>query len=130
MAAASKARKAHDALRREALAYPEAVEDAPWGDPVYKVRKKIFLFLSFDRDGLSITVKLPDTAGIALMLPNVEPTGYGLGRSGWVSATFPPAREPPMKMLRAWVDESYRSVAPRRLVARLDAAAVGPEGRR
>ena len=123
MARTDPASRARRILRREALGYPEAAEDFPWGTPVLKVRGKIFLFLELDADGLYVTAKLPQTAGIALMLPNVEPTGHNLGRSGWVTGTFELEDEPPMKMLRAWVDESYRTVAPRTLVARLDGPA-------
>ena len=53
------------------------------------------------------------------MRPGAEPTGYGLGRAGWVTVPF---REttPPVDVLTDWVEESYRIVAPRRLVAELD----------
>jgi predicted DNA-binding protein (MmcQ/YjbR family) len=121
MAKSSPTRRAEAALRRVALAMPEAYEDRPWGEPVFKVRKKIFVTLGRDEEGLWISAKLPATSGIALMLPNVEPTGYNLGRSGWVTARFAPGDEPPMKMLAAWLDESYRAVAPKKLIARLDA---------
>ena len=126
MARTSPASKAYGTLRKAALAYPEAVEDFPWGEPVMKVRGKIFLFLERDEEALYVTAKLPQTSGIALMLPNVEPTGHNLGRSGWVSGTFEKQAEPPLKMLRAWIDESYRSVAPKRLVARLAGALEAP----
>ena len=45
--------------------------------------------------------------------------GYGLGRSGWVTV---PLRAPGMTLdlLRDWIEESYRIVAPKRLVAELD----------
>ena len=128
MAKKALARAGFAHLRKKALSYPGAFEDFPWGTPVYKVGAKIFLFLEVDATGLSVTAKLPDTSGIALMLPNVEPTGYNLGRSGWVSATFGPDEEPPLRMLDARMDESYRAVAPRRLVARLDAAAPQAQG--
>ncbi|MGC4122251.1 MAG: MmcQ/YjbR family DNA-binding protein [Myxococcales bacterium] len=121
MAKTSPAGKAYRDLRKTALSYPEAVEDFPWGEPVMKVRGKIFCFLELDAEALYVTAKLPQTSGIALMLPSVEPTGYNLGRSGWVTGTFARTSEPPVKMLLAWMDESYRSVAPRRLVASLDA---------
>ena len=130
MAKRSAARIACSRLRKAALAYPEAFEDFPWGEPLYKVRGKIFLFLEVDADRLSVTAKLPDTNGIALMLPNVEPTGFNLGRSGWVSATFAPDEEPSLKMLEAWIDESYRAVAPKRLVKRLDAPTAAAPPRR
>ena len=51
---------------------------------------------------------------MALSLPFVVPTGYGLGKAGWVSATLPAGEEPPMDMLREWILESYRAVAPRK----------------
>ena len=53
------------------------------------------------------------------MLPFTEPTGYGLGKSGWVSAKFPPAEKLPLDLLKAWIDESYRAQAPKKLVASL-----------
>jgi predicted DNA-binding protein (MmcQ/YjbR family) len=109
-------------LRKVALAYPEAWEDHPWEDEVIKVRKKIFLFLG-EGEKLSVTTKLPYSSGIALAEPNARPTAYGLGRAGWVSITFDADREPPLDMLELWIDESYRAVAPRRLVAELDARA-------
>lgn len=109
-------------LRRTALAYPEAWEDRPWGDDVIKVRKKIFLFLG-EGERFSVTTKLPISSGTALAEPNARPTAYGLGRAGWVSITFEADQEPPLDMLDLWIDESYRAVAPKRLIAQLDAQA-------
>ena len=112
-------------LRERALAYPESTEDFPWGHRALKVRGKAFAFLAAQEDGsLSLSVKLPRTGFQALALPFAAPTGYGLGRSGWVTATLPKAR--PSAALRdqclAWLDESYRAIAPKRLVAALDTA--------
>lgn len=50
-------------------------------------------------------------------LPFVQPTGYGLGKSGWVTASWPDGVDDPMALFRAWIDESYRAQAPRRLGA-------------
>ena len=113
------------ALRDHALTFPEAWEDFPWGDRVVKVGKKIFVFLGAGADaadGVSIGVKLPHAGEAALSMPFVEPTGYGLGKSGWVSGRFAPRDVPPLDTLRAWIDESYRAVAPTKLVKRLDGA--------
>jgi len=55
------------------------------------------------------------------MLDFTEPTGYGLGRSGWVTARFGARAKVPLDVLRPWIDESFRAVAPRRLVRSLDA---------
>lgn len=109
------------ALRDAALAYPETHEDFPWpAHRAVKVRRKVFVILSSDDAGLSVSVKLPWSAEGALQFPFCEPTGYGLGRSGWVTATFAPRAKVPIDVLRSWMDESYRAVAPKRLVAALE----------
>lgn len=90
-----------------------------------KVGKKVFVFLGLDdMDELLVTVKLEDSHDQALAVPGAEPTGYGLGRSGWVTI---PLRDttPPPGVLEDWIDESYRRVAPRKLVAELDAGRTG-----
>jgi len=107
---------AFTALRDRALAYPEAVEDFPWGHEAYKVRKKTFLWAGRHPDRLSVTVKLPASSAMALSLPFTEPTGYGLGKSGWVSASIPAGPNMPLALLLDWMDESYRAVAPKKLV--------------
>ena len=119
MAAASPARRAETLLRAFALAYPETVEEFPWGERVIKVRKKVFLFLGRAKGGLALSVKLPSSSLMAMSLPFASPTGYGLGKSGWVTAEFGPRDRPPTDLLRRWIDESYRAVAPKRLVASL-----------
>ncbi len=108
-------------LRRAALAYPDAVEDFPWGERVFKVKKKIFAFVQVEDRALYVTVKLPHSGPVALLLPFAEPTGYNLGKSGWVSARFARARDVPVDMLLDWLDESYRAIAPARSVRSLPA---------
>jgi predicted DNA-binding protein (MmcQ/YjbR family) len=105
-----------------ALALPAAYEDHPWGESVAKVNKKVFVFLGIDEESpnLGMTVKLRDSHELALMAPGAEPSGYGLGRSGWVSIPFRDTT-PPIGVLTDWVEESYRIVAPKRLVSELDA---------
>ena len=111
------------ALRKLALGYPEAVEDTPWGERVAKVRGKIFVFCNAREGKLWFTAKIPASARMALgSFPFAKPTGYGLGKSGWVTATFERGEAVPLDLLRAWVDESYRAVAPRALVLTLDGA--------
>jgi predicted DNA-binding protein (MmcQ/YjbR family) len=114
------------ALRERALSYPDTREEFPWGESVVKVRGKVFIFLGHGEDqGLSFSVKLPHSNAMALLLPFAAPTGYGLGKSGWVTATFTPSEKPPLAMLLEWLEESYRAVAPSKLVATLDAGGEG-----
>jgi predicted DNA-binding protein (MmcQ/YjbR family) len=108
------------------LGLPEAYEDHPWEEDVVKVRGKIVVFLGMDDDpsNLSMTVKLDESHEQALAVPGAAPAGYGLGRAGWVTI---PLRDttPPLPVLRDWVEESYRRVAPKTLVAELDRRAPG-----
>lgn len=118
----SPARKAHRELLKFALAYPGAWEDHPWGETVAKVKTKVFVFFGMSDEGLSLSVKLPDSRTFALGLDWTEPTGYGLGKAGWVSARFAAKAKPPVDVLCKWIDESYRAVAPVTLLKQLDAA--------
>jgi predicted DNA-binding protein (MmcQ/YjbR family) len=109
-------------LRKRALAYRDTTEEFPWGERVVKVRGKVFLFLSAAGTVVRFSVKLPHSAAEALELSFVEPTGYGLGKSGWITATVDATRDAPYETFESWLDESFRAVAPKRVVAALDAA--------
>jgi predicted DNA-binding protein (MmcQ/YjbR family) len=111
---------AEDRLRRLCLSLPETREDHPWGHSAFKVRGKAFLFMATEEGGLSLSVKLGESGLLALSLPFAAPTGYGLGKSGWVTARFPRGGRPPVPVLAEWVLESYRAIAPKKLVAALD----------
>lgn len=102
-----------------ALGLPGAWEDHPWGDRVAKVAKKVFVFFGSGEDP-GMSVKLPESSEQALTVPGAEPTGYGLGRARWVTIPLAP-RPPPAGVLEDWIEESYRAVAPKKLVAELDA---------
>jgi predicted DNA-binding protein (MmcQ/YjbR family) len=111
-----------DKLRLYALTYPESREDHPWDHIAIKVRKKAFVFLSggeLHEGKLGMTVKLPVSAEMVLSLPYMEPAGYGLGRSGWVSMRLGPKDPVDLGMFKGWIDQSYRAVAPKTLVKRL-----------
>jgi predicted DNA-binding protein (MmcQ/YjbR family) len=115
------AKKVQAALRELALAYPGAREEFPWGERVVKVNKKVFVFLGRDQgEEVGLSVKLPASKDMALLLPFATPTGYGLGKAGWVTASFGAKDAPPLELLREWLDESYRAVAPKKLVAALE----------
>jgi predicted DNA-binding protein (MmcQ/YjbR family) len=102
-----------------ALRYPEAWEDHPWGESVAKVGKKVFLFAGVDENAVPrITVKLDESHEQALGLEGAAPSGYGLGKAGWVTI---PVTSAPAGVLADFVEESYRRIAPKRLVSKLDA---------
>jgi predicted DNA-binding protein (MmcQ/YjbR family) len=108
-------------LRRFGLTLPGAVEDHPWGELVLKAKKKVFVFLGKPGEVVSFSVKLPKSGERLLDQDWAEPTGYGLGKSGWVTLTVDGANPLGDAELCALIEESYRSVAPKTLVKELDA---------
>jgi predicted DNA-binding protein (MmcQ/YjbR family) len=114
-------------LRAFGLGYPEAHTKSPWPDHLdLAVRDKTFAFLCADGKPLSMSCKLGADAMGALGLPFATPTGYGLAKSGWVSASFAEDLEPPVALLKRWIDTSYRLQAPKRLVKTLPAFSLTP----
>ena len=110
-------------LRAFGLTYPGAHTKSPWpGHLDLAVKDKTFAYLSVEGEPFKISCKLPQSSAAALLLPFAEPTGYGLGKSGWVSARFARGETPPKDLLKAWIDESYRAQAPKKLVAALAGA--------
>ncbi len=117
-------------LRAFGLAYPGAHTKSPWpGHLDLAVKDKTFAFLSAEGEPFSISCKLPHSGQVALMLPFAKPTGYGLGKSGWVTATLAPGEAPPVELFREWIDESYRARAPKKLVASLGEMSPGQKAK-
>jgi predicted DNA-binding protein (MmcQ/YjbR family) len=114
-------KQAEQRLIKFALTYPEAVLEHPWGHDAVKVKGKMFATFGGAENPkeLSMTVKLPVSAEMALSLPWVEPTGYGLGKSGWVTARRQAGADIDFETMKGWIDQSYRAVAPKALVKAL-----------
>lgn len=110
-------------LRTLALRYPEAQEGvACEGTSAEKVtvkaQRKAFLFLGVSDAMLKLRESLAEAAELA----SKEPGRYKIGAHGWVTVTFGDGEPSPLDVLERWIDESYRLVAPKQLVASL------PEG--
>ena len=104
-----------------ALSLPEAWIDTPWGDRVVKAGKKIFVFLSsHDSERPGLTVKLPESREHALSYEGSLLPGYGLGKHGWVTVYLDCVPNDEKDVLFDFVEESYRTVAPKTLVKQLD----------
>jgi predicted DNA-binding protein (MmcQ/YjbR family) len=117
-----------DHAQAYALTYPGAYVEHPWGETVIKVNKKVFLFVNgaiAPEDGVSLSVKLPRSGEEVLQAPFAEPMGYGMGKHGWVTLLLMRDDRIPPALLEAWIDESYRAVATKRMVAELDARLSG-----
>ncbi len=121
-------RRTVEALEEFALSLPEAWVDSPWGDRVVKVGKKIFVFVSGpESDRPVVTTKLPESRDHALSFPEAFPTRYGLGKHGWVTIFVDTVPVEDREVLFDFVEESYRAVATKTLVKRLDADIAATE---
>ena len=103
-----------------ALSLPGAHEDHPWGTRCAKVNNKIFCGLggSHPADAYTLSLKLTDSLGHARSL-SVAEVSAGWGRYGWIALHLHRGDLAP-DLLLDWVEESYRAVAPKRLITELD----------
>jgi predicted DNA-binding protein (MmcQ/YjbR family) len=107
-------------LESLALGFPGAWADNPWGDSVVKVGKKIFVFLGDTPEQQMITVKVPESHEHAMSFTGAAPTGYGLGKAGWVTIPVGGVGSDDAEVLHDFVEESYRAIAPKKLIKELD----------
>jgi len=117
-----------DHLRRLCLALPEATERLSHGEPTFFVRdRKTFVMFADHHhdDRLAFWCAAPD--GFQRMLVEAEPDRFFVppyvGVRGWLGVYL----DVPVDWdeIRSIVEGAYRAIAPRRLVAELDAGAAG-----
>jgi predicted DNA-binding protein (MmcQ/YjbR family) len=122
------AKEAEAELIAYAATFPGAWEDHPWDHTVMKVGTKIFVFFggaAAPPGELSLTVKLPVSYEMALTLPYMRPSGHGLWKAGWAQLRQADGDDFDLETIRGWIAQSYRAVAPKKLVRQLDTPA-GP----
>lgn len=112
-----------DALRKFALSYPDAREGIACKGTTLEKRTitaggKAFLFIG----AADLMLKLRDSLAEAADVVRQAPAHGKVGANGWVTITLAGIDATPVEMLKRWVDESYRLLAPKRLVAALDAS--------
>ena len=110
----------------------ERVDVEAWGgEPTFRVNGKAFVFTDADVTGISVKLPKDEAEAVVATDPGAEPTGYGLGRHGWVSVRIAPrAGRERWRQVEEWVRTSYTLVAPRKLARQvLDEDAAGPAGR-
>src|SRR6478736_5728967 len=107
-------------LKAFGLSLPGTTPKSPWpGHDDVAVNDKTFAFMSVSSGELVVSVKLPVTGKEVLRRADAKPTGYGLGKSGWVTVRF--VDEVPLDTVKRWMMESYRAQAPKKLVKQLEA---------
>lgn len=110
-------------LKAFGLSLPGTQPKAPWpGHDDVAVNDKTFAYLTAHATHLAFSVKLPVSGPEALRRADAQPTGYGLGKSGWVSFRLDDPGSVDVAQLKRWMLESYRAQAPKRLVKALEDA--------
>jgi len=111
-----------DRVRRVCLALPEATEQVAWGEPTWRVRKRLFAMYADDHhhDGrVALWCNAP--LGVREHLLAADPAAFFVppyvGVKGWIGIVLERVDE---SELRELVAQSWAMAAPRRLVAALD----------
>ena len=102
--------------RRMCLGLPDSIEVVAWGHPTFKAGRKMFCAFEIIRGRPSIAFRLPAKQAAAALKDVrwfASPYGRGLWVSVWVDGTVD------WKQIGAFVDKSYRTVAPKKLLAAL-----------
>jgi predicted DNA-binding protein (MmcQ/YjbR family) len=94
-------------VRAYCLDLPDAWEDYPWGDIVFKVGTKLFAGVGHDAP-LTVTVKAtPEDAEELIEFPHITTAPY-VGRYGWVSVAI--QDEATLDQALALIEMSYELV--------------------
>jgi predicted DNA-binding protein (MmcQ/YjbR family) len=99
------------------LPQAERVDVAAWdGEPTFRVNGKTFIFSSPDASGISVKLPKEEAAAVVATDPKADPTGYGLGRHGWISVSIPSTTSAKRwREIEEWIRISYTLVAPNKL---------------
>jgi predicted DNA-binding protein (MmcQ/YjbR family) len=99
------------------LPQAERVDVEAWdGEPTFRVNGKSFIFSSREASGISVKLPKEEAAAVVATDPNAEPTGYGLGRHGWISVSIPTTTSATRwSEIEEWIRTSYTLVAPKKL---------------
>lgn len=108
--------------RRVCMALPEATEQEAWGEPTFRVRRKIFAMYAGNHHGdgrWALWCKAP--LGVQEMLVRDAPERFFVppyvGPKGWIGIVVDRVDD---AELRELVVQSYCLIAPKRLAARVD----------
>ncbi|MCA9858766.1 MAG: MmcQ/YjbR family DNA-binding protein [Thermomicrobiales bacterium] len=108
------------ALRAFCLELPEAQEVSAWDRPTFRVRNKIFA-MPRERDEVRPSIWCKAAPGVQTLLVTGDPeTFYAppyVGPKGWIGIVLDANAD--LDYVTSLVEESYRLIAPKRLVRQL-----------
>ncbi|MDH3683976.1 MAG: MmcQ/YjbR family DNA-binding protein [Acidimicrobiia bacterium] len=107
-------------LRAICLDYPEATEQETWGHPTFRVNDKIFAGMGTDDDGLTAMSMKAEPGAQGGLLDEGHPFFYPkyVGSKGWIGVVVDGQTD--WDRIADLVDDSYRAIAPKKLVKLLD----------
>ncbi len=98
------------------LPQTERVDVEAWGgEPTFRVRGKTFVFTDPEAHALTVKLSKEEAAAVIATDAFAEPTGYGLGRHGWVSVRIGRGGRGRWTQVEEWVRTSYTLIAPKAL---------------
>jgi hypothetical protein len=110
-------------LRQLCLALPEAHEVEAWGDPTWRIGKKIFAMQKGNYEGGSPSLWLKADVEGQQQLVEAKPKLFFVppyvGHKGWVGVHMD-AKTIPWELLGELIEGSYRLIAPKKLTRELD----------
>lgn len=119
----------HDRLLDIVKALPGAYEDRPWGSVHCKVNGKIFVGWGRDDGAMSLGFKTSKDLQAMLVASDARFTvAKYVGKHGWVDMRV--GARPSWAEIQQFIVDSYRMIAPKKLVKQLDAAPAAKPARK
>lgn len=119
-------------LRKLCLALPESHEVEAWGEPTFRVRNKMFAMYASagnhhgqGRPAVWLKSTPDDQQRMLRAAPDTFFKPPYVGPSGWIGIWLDGVL--PWEELPEFIEDAYRRVAPKRVVAAWDAARRGQE---
>jgi predicted DNA-binding protein (MmcQ/YjbR family) len=108
-------------VRELAMALPEATEQIAWEvETTWRIRGKIFAMGTAESGRISVKATKEEQAELVASRPEAFEIAPYVGRFGWVTVTVGEVGDDELAEL---LIESWRQIAPKRLVAAYDSAA-------
>lgn len=115
------ARNIPEQIREIAFTYPELTEGTSCSKVAFKVKGKSFVFVEQKDGEWNAMMRLGDSIPEAELMAKESPDNVSIGKHGWTTLRFKNGKGPTKKILKRWIDESFRILAPRKVLAEMDA---------
>ncbi len=108
-------------IRAHAMTFPETIEGSSCVNRAFKAGGKNFVFLGEKPDECNIRLKLDASVPEIAAKAKDDPDRWQVGKGGWTLLKFSPDDPPPIADIERWITESFHLLAPKKVVAKLNA---------